>query len=161
MTDVFSITSTTSSIDKNKLIGKSGKYPYITRSDINNGINDFVCEQTEYSKDSGNCLTIGLDTQTVFYQGNEFYTGQNIQILRNERLNAVNAKFLLPLLKNTLSVFNWGGNGATLTRLRRSQIMLPVDKSSQPDWEFMEQYVKFFEAKLKLQYLQNKNSVKS
>ena len=129
LSSVFSIKSTSSGIDKNKLIYQSGKYPYVTRTDTNNGINDFICEQPSYGMDTGNCITVGLDTQTAFYQENSFYTGQNIQVLRNDKLNAINAKFLIPLIKSTLSIFSWGGNGATLTRLRRSKIMLPDRKS--------------------------------
>ena len=94
------------------------------------------------------CITVGLDTQTAFYQENSFYTGQNIQVLRNDKLNAVNAKFLVPLIKNTLSIFSWGGNGATLTRLRRSKIMLPVDENHQPDFSYMESYMKNQEIKV-------------
>ena len=78
LSSVFSIKSTSSGIDKNKLIYQSGKYPYVTRTDTNNGINDFICEQPFYGMDTGNCITVGLDTQTAFYQENSFYTGQNI-----------------------------------------------------------------------------------
>jgi hypothetical protein len=153
MVDIFLITSTSSSIDKNKLIRKEGDCPYITRTDTNNGINDFVCMQPRYALDKGNCITVGLDTQTAFYQKHAFYTGQNIQILRNERLNEVNAKFLLPLVKNVLSIFSWGGNGATLTRLRRSKIMLPVDDCGEPDYAFMEEYIREREQQLVQKYI--------
>lgn len=153
LSSVFSIKSTSSGIDKNKLIYQSGKYPYVTRTDTNNGINDFICEQPSYGMDTGNCITVGLDTQTAFYQENSFYTGQNIQVLRNDKLNAVNAKFLVPLIKNTLSIFSWGGNGATLTRLRRSKIMLPVDESGNPDYAFMEQYIKEREQQIIQNYI--------
>ena len=141
LSSVFSINSTSSSIDKIKLIGGVGIYPYITRTDRNNGIDSFVCEQPNYKRDAGCCITIGLDTQTAFYQPSEFYTGQNIQILRNDKLNAKNANFILPLLKNLLSIFNWGSSGATLTRLRRSKILLPLADDNTPDWDFMESYV--------------------
>ena len=70
--DIFTIASTASSIDKIKLVREKGNYPYITRTETNNGINDFVCLQPNYSRDSGNCITVGLDTQTAFYQRNEF-----------------------------------------------------------------------------------------
>ena len=153
LSSVFSIKSTSSGIDKNKLIYRSGKYPYVTRTDTNNGINDFICEQPSYGMDTGNCITVGLDTQTAFYQENSFYTGQNIQVLRNDKLNAINAKFLIPLIKSTLSIFSWGGNGATLTRLRRSKIMLPVDESGNPDYAFMEQYIKERERQIVQSYI--------
>ena len=88
-TGLFDITSTSSGIDKNKLNQSEGNIPYITRSEENNGINLFVSDEqnSKYQKDMGGVITIGLDTQTVFYQPQEFYTGQNIQILKNEKLS--------------------------------------------------------------------------
>ena len=112
-----------------------------------------ISEQKKYSLDGGNCITVGLDTQTAFYQPTNFYTGQNIQILKNSNLNVVNAKFLLPLIKNTLSIFSWGGNGATLTRLKRSKLLLPINDAGEPDYEYMEKYIALREAKLIQQYL--------
>ena len=39
---IFDITSTGSGIDKNKLNDTEGRVPYITRTDLQNGINLFV-----------------------------------------------------------------------------------------------------------------------
>ncbi|MGL5084738.1 MAG: restriction endonuclease subunit S [Clostridium sp.] len=141
MSYLFDITSTNSGIDKSKLINKQGRIPYLTRSEKNNGLDCFVGKQIDkYNLNQGNVITIGLDTQTVFYQASEFYTGQNIQILYNEKLNKNIALFIIPIIKSLLKKFNWGGNGATLTRLKRSKIILPVNKVNQPDWAFMENY---------------------
>jgi|LSQX01.2.fsa_nt_gb hypothetical protein len=141
---LFDIQSTKSGIDKNKLNDEAGLTPYITRSDISNGINLFVSDEQNprYQKDSGNVITIGLDTQTVFYQANSFFTGQNIQVLKNKFLNKEVAQFIIPLLKIQMEKFNWGGNGATLGRLNRTRIMLPVDDKGIPNWQFMEDYIK-------------------
>jgi hypothetical protein len=38
--------------------------------------------------------------------------------------------------------FNWGGNGATLTRLKRSKILLPTNSKGKPDYAFMEKYMR-------------------
>ena len=135
-----------------------GIYPYVTRSDLNNGINAFVCEQPGYMMNAGNCISVGLDTQTAFYQPESFYTGQNIQVLRSTKLNEHNAKFMLPLLKKTLSIFSWGGNGATLTRLKRSRIFLPIDDSGQPDYDFMERYMRNQEQRLLHEYIAHVSS---
>ena len=142
LSKLFTINSTSSGIDKVCIKGPLGDYPYLTRTDTNNGINCFIGEQEDYLMDDGNCITIGLDTQTAFFQPTRFYTGQNIQILRNSQLNAFNAKFILPLLKKMLTVFSWGSNGATLTRLKRSKILLPITGTGEPDWNYMEEYVK-------------------
>lgn len=141
---LFDITSTSSGIDKNKLNITMGDVPYITRTDLQNGINLFITENqlSKYSKDEGNVITIGLDTQTVFYQGKPFYTGQNIQVLRNENLNKEIAMFIIPSIKIQMRKFNWGGNGATLGRLNRTRLILPIDSQGQPNWQFMENYIK-------------------
>lgn len=141
--NIFKIFSTNSGIDKNKLNLKKGEIPYITRTDKNNAIDFFIGNQDEkYKIDKGNVITIGLDTQTVFYQSHSFYTGQNIQILSNNNINFLNSQFLIPLIKKQMEKFNWGGNGATLTRLKRSKIILPANKKGEPDYAFMEQYMR-------------------
>lgn len=143
---IFQIYSTSSSIDKNKLNGQSGNIPYITRTDNNNGYDTFVGVQDErYTLDKKNVITIGLDTQTVFYQKVPFYTGQNIQILESAKLNEYNAKFIITLLKKQMEKFNWGGNGATLTRLKKTKILLPVNDFDEPDYDFMAGYIKQLE----------------
>lgn len=141
---LFNISATKSGIDKNKLNNEIGNIPYITRSDLQNGINLFVTDKQKsmYAKNDGNVLTIGLDTQTVFYQNQAFYTGQNIQILENDMLNKNIALFLIPLLKIQLKKFSWGSNGATLTRLKKTKILLPIDKNGKANWQFMEDYIK-------------------
>lgn len=140
---LFEIDSTSSGIDRNKLINKKGVIPYLTRSDKDNGLDSFICEQSEkYKTDDANVITIGLDTQTVFYQPSKFYTGQNVQILKCENLNKEIAQFLIPLIKRQMEKFNWGGNGATLTRLRRSKLLLPINPKDEPDFAFMEAFMK-------------------
>ncbi len=151
--EIFDIKSTSSGIDKNKLIKGDGIYPYITRTDQNNGIDSFICEQDrKYSRDNKNVITIGLDTQTAFYQPIEFYTGQNIQIIYNENLNYYSAMFLIPILKQLMEKFSWGSNGATLTRLRRSKIYLPVNENKEPDYEYMSKYISNLEIEMLEQY---------
>lgn len=141
---LFDITSTKSGIDKNKLNIDVGLIPYITRTDMQNGINMFITDKqnNRYNIDEGNVITIGLDTQTVFYQPTAFYTGQNIQVLRNNNLNKYTAMFIIPSIKIQMQKFNWGGNGATLGRLNRTRLILPIDSQGQPNWQFMEDYIK-------------------
>ena len=69
LSDIFSINATSSGLDRTKLSGTPGIIPYVTRSDRNNGCDTFVDFQGSSIKiDEGNVVTIGLDTQTVFYQ---------------------------------------------------------------------------------------------
>lgn len=152
---IFDISSTASGIDKNKLNMEEGTIPYLTRSNELNGMNLFVTDEqdSKWGIDEGNVITIGLDTQTVFYQPHKFYTGQNIQVLRYEKINKSVAMFIICMLKVQMEKFNWGGNGATLGRLCRIKMMLPVDESGDPDWNYMEQYIKKIEKEKKEKYL--------
>lgn len=157
---VFNISSSSSGIDRNKLNYDSRvdfyKTPYITRTDISNGVNLFIPEKQDekYKSNAGGVITIGLDTQTVFYQPHRFYTGQNIQVLKNPNINKYTASFIIPLLKIQMEKFNWGGNGATLGRLNRTKIVLPVDNNEKPDWQYMEKYSKRLVTKKIERYLE-------
>lgn len=154
---IFSIKATKSGIDKNKLIdGDDNCVPYITRSDIANGMHMFISEEQrpKYSKDAGNCITIGLDTQTVFYQPHSFYTGQNIQVLNYDGMTKYSALFIASMLKVQMKKFNWGGNGATLGRLSRTKVMLPVNHKGEPDYDFMERYIKERELMKRVDYIE-------
>jgi hypothetical protein len=116
--------------------------PYITRSNSNNGIANFVSENNfDFGSDDAGCITVGLDTQTAFYQPHKFVTGQNIQIITNDFLNENNAPFYVTILKNQMiAKFNWGGNGATLGRMKRLEALIPVTNTGDPDYNYMEEY---------------------
>ncbi|EMW5361258.1 hypothetical protein WOA_00296 [Enterococcus faecalis EnGen0356] len=138
---MFSLYSTKSGIDKINL-DYNGEciFPFITRSEKDNGLNDLVPNQIK-PLNEGNTISIGLDTQTVFYQPNNYYTGQNIQVLSNTLLNKEIALFVIPMLKIQLQNLSWGGSGATLSRLKAKRILLPITKDRTPDWNYMEQYI--------------------
>lgn len=145
---VFKIESTQSGIDSIDLeINGLSRYPYVTRTANNNGIQCFVPKQKK-PLEKGNTISLGLDTQTVHYQPYPYYTGQNIQILSNPNLDKYVAMYFIPLIKKQLENLNWGGNGATLGRLAIKQIMLPINDEEQIDWDYMRNYIKklYFEA---------------
>lgn len=103
----------------------------------------FVTEQSSrYKVDEGNVITIGLDTQTVFYQPTSFYTGQNIQIIRHAKLDRYNAMFLIVAIKKLVEKFSWGSYGATLTRLRKNRVYLPATDKGEIDFDFMSAFMK-------------------
>lgn len=139
------IATTSSSIDSDHVIeGENKKVPYVTRKGSGNGIAHFVSsDNLSYGSDSAGCITVGLDTQTAYWQPYVFTTGQNIQVITGRNLSFYLAQFVIPLLrKQMMAKFNWGGNGATLRRMKELKIMLPVDDAGNPDYNYMEQYSK-------------------
>lgn len=153
---LFSITTTNSSIDSIRLInGEDEEIPYVTRTDTDNGIARYVSlKNLVYGYDDAGSITVGLDTQTAFWQPYKFVTGQNIQVITGAFLNEYLAQFIIPLLRNQMRAkFNWGGNGATLGRMKSLELMLPVTDSDKPDYKYMEQYVKNMMLRKYKQYL--------
>lgn len=145
ITDVFSsMKASTAWYDKSKLVSiGEGQYPFVSRTRNSNGIDGFCVLQSK-APELGNALTIGLDTQTIAYQPVAFYTSQNIQVLRHKNLNADNGLVLSTLIKQQMSKFSWGGNGATLGRLQRTRIMVAVTTDAEGrkhvDWDGMSRY---------------------
>lgn len=140
---LFRIETTNSSIDSVRIKkGVETVVPYITRSNESNGIARFVSDDNyENGSDEGGCITVGLDTQTAFYQPYKFVTGQNVHIITGKQLNGQIAQFLVMILRKQMRAkFNWGGNGATLGRMKHLIIMLPVTASGDPDYNYMAQY---------------------
>jgi hypothetical protein len=144
ITDIFELKATSAWYDKSKLILKGeGRYPFVSRTRENNGM-DGWCVRQKKDPEPGNAITIGLDTQTVAYQPVAFYTSQNIQILRQQRLGVDNGLVLSALIKQQMGKFSWGGNGATLGRLEKTHIMVPVTSNAdgEPviDWDGMSRH---------------------
>lgn len=143
ITDVFdSMTASKAWYDKSKLcLSGVPVFPFVSRTKASNGVDSF-CPRQDKAPEAGNALTIGLDTQTIGYQPVPFYTSQNIQVLRHERLNESNALVLSSLIQEQMGKFSWGGNGATLGRLKKTRIMVPAlttaDGTFEADWDGMD-----------------------
>lgn len=130
------------SINNNKLNSTPGNIPYITRTGLNNGILKFVCEQGTEKLNPGNVITIGVDTQTVFYQKQAFYCGNNILSLSSENVDQYIGVFIIGILDQIVKKKYNYGYGATLTRIKNLEIPLPITSDGKPDWEFMSDYIK-------------------
>jgi hypothetical protein len=127
ITDVFeSMKASRAWYDKTKLrTAGEAAYPFVSRTKAGNSVDGFSSKQ-EKVPEGGNAITIGLDTQTVAYQAVPFYTSQNIQVLRHPSLNQEAALVLAACIREQMGKFSWGGNGATLGRLKKTRIMVPV-----------------------------------
>jgi Type I restriction modification DNA specificity domain len=138
ITEVFTSVEASKSFIDGVRVDRHGRaeFPYVTRSSVNNGVSDIIPRQA-MDPNPGNVIAVGLDTQTATYQPHAFYTGQNVQVLRSPELDAETAAVLVPIVRKQLAKFSWGGNGATLGRLRRSQIMVPTLVSGEIDWAGM------------------------
>lgn len=133
------------SIDLNKLKQSKDGINYVGRTEDNNGITAKVVDSGNFKIYAGNCITVPMVGNELksSYQTEPFCVSQNIAILqpKNFSLNAFNANFLNTIIRKDAFRFAYGRT-LSLDRLKMLKIKLPVDKNNNPDWKFMEDYIK-------------------
>ncbi|KKW40067.1 MAG: hypothetical protein UY89_C0006G0003 [Parcubacteria group bacterium GW2011_GWA1_54_9] len=136
--DLFKITGskTTSIIDLQEV--GFGKYPFVTTQATNNGVEGFYDLYTE----SGNVLTV--DSAVLgycSYQPENFSASDHVEkLIPNFNMNRYIALFLVTIFNQEQYRYNYGRK-ASQERIRNRGIKLP-SKNHQPDWQFMEDYIK-------------------
>lgn len=133
---------------KNSLQTSVNGIPYITRKSVNNGLKDFIKFSDDLCSNNKNTITLGGENADFFYQPYEYVTGNNMCLISHDRLNKYNALFLVNVFRKSIKNCGFGfGLGLTGSRFLRRFILLPVDPSGEPNWKFMENYVKAHEEK--------------
>ncbi|MDP3666056.1 MAG: restriction endonuclease subunit S [Sediminibacterium sp.] len=118
-----------------------GKTPFIGAIDSNNGYRDFIGQAPIHE---GNTITINYNGSVgeAFYQPNPFWASDDVNVLYGKfTMNKYLALFLIALTRMEKFRFNYGRKWET-NRMNESLIKLPVKSNSQPDFEFMENYIK-------------------
>ena len=146
MGDIFEITTPKKKFNANSLTF-GGKYPYVVRSDNNNGIRGYIDEDPAYLND-GNTISFGQDTATMFYQKQPYITGDKIKIFtpKSTKFNKRNAQYLITVAKKAFSQFSWGSSSFNVNILREVKIDLPVDEDGEIDFPYMEKRIRELEA---------------
>ena len=122
-----------------------GETPFVASGNYNNGVLNYVQPETNEVLDKGECITVSPVDGSAFYQPVDFLgrggAGSSILILRNNKINRFNAQFICTAIRITFSkyVYNDMGTGG---KLKDEIIKLPADSKGQPDWIFMEKYMK-------------------
>lgn len=137
--DLFEV-SGTKTTPKKKLeeIGE-GKYPYITTQSTNNGVEDFYNFYTE----KGNMMVIDSAVAGFCsYQGENFSASDHVEKLSPKfELNKYIGLFLQTIINFEQFRYSYGKK-FNQEKIRNTKIKLPVDSKSNPDWQFMEDYMK-------------------
>lgn len=115
---------------------------YITRTENNNGISMCVPALDYDGLEEANAITIGDTTATAFYQDRAFITGPHIVVLRADWLNIYTATFVIALLNREKFRYPVFGRAFTKSLIRDTEISLPLNKEGNPDFKFMEEYIK-------------------
>lgn len=115
---------------------------YITRTEQNNGVS--MCAQvTDYDGlEKAGAITIGDTTATIFFQEHDFITGPHIIVVRADWLNIYTATFIISLLNMEKYRYPVFGRAFTKDLIKTTKLYLPVNEKDEPDYKFMEEYIK-------------------
>lgn len=146
--------------NKKPIATDNGQIPFVGATDSNNGFTQF-CTVEDIDKTSktgdlnnaplekkifkGNCIVVTNNGSVgyAYYQRHAFTCSHDVNplYLKNAELNEFLAKFLITAIEQQKVCFTYVRKWRPI-RMRRSRIMLPVTFDSQPDYEFMEAYVR-------------------
>ena len=145
--------------NKLQLQFNNGDIPYITRTSMNNGLEGIV-KNEDFILNPKDTISCGAENADFFYQGTEYISGNNVCYLKNNNINRYTGLFLVKMLQNSIKGCGFGfGKGLTGTRLKNRPIILPINSKGQPNWEFMENFMRKIEYKklnIYLDYIKNK-----
>ncbi|MBO4875362.1 MAG: restriction endonuclease subunit S [Bacteroidales bacterium] len=133
-------------IKKGKRLTKAdmvvGKIPYIGAIDSNNGVSSYISNNEQLH--SANTITVSYNGSIAeaYYQAKEFWATDDVNVLYPKFLmNAYSALFLTTIINKEKYRFNYGRKWDK-ELMESSKIKLPIDEQGNPDWQWMEDYIK-------------------
>ena len=124
--------------------------PYIVQSQFNNMVGRYVDKQWLIENNEppveGNALVLGVTLNACSYQPEEFGASQVITA-RSPYLNKNNGFFIAAIVRKRIEQFDYKEKPG-FEKYRALKIMLPIDKTGQPDWAYMESYIANLETKV-------------
>ena len=133
-------------LDMCQMMPSKNGIPFVTRTGTNNGVGGYVeLLSDETSNDSGSLsIALGGSIGSTFLQSKEFYTSQNVAVLLPKHDISNNVKIFLAHLIERECQMKFCAFGRELNKHIKVDftIKLPVDNNENPDWQWIEDYVK-------------------
>lgn len=119
----------------------AGSTPRITVTSSNNGVDDFWDTKHENKREYENFISVNF-LGDAFYQPYSATLDMKVHCLKvkNKELDEILALFLCGVLLNNTKNSTYGNQLSSKDIIRKS-ILLPVDKSGKPDYQFMKDYI--------------------
>lgn len=116
-----------------------GDIPFISSTSTNNGVAAYVDEDGI----KGGCITVSTngDCFDCFYQPESVVLSNDAEALYNDNLNEYNAMFIITVMKLEKIKYGYGRKPKN-DKVYDTFIKLPLGKNDEPDWQFMERYIK-------------------
>lgn len=115
--------------------------PYVVRTKFNNGIKCRVHPVSDVIPSPAGVITWGAENATFFYQTEEFLSGRDIYFVDTRAYSANTCVFLAACLQTVAHKYPYN-YGLFPDLLKEERIKLPVDASGEPDWVYMDKYMR-------------------
>lgn len=124
-----------------------GNTPFIGASDSNNGITAFVGNNNDSADENFLSVSYNGSVCQCFYHPYRCLCSDDVKRfhLKNREGNKYIYLFLANSIKQQKDKYNYGYK-FNEARMRRQKIMLPVNDAGEPDYDFMEKYIRQVEA---------------
>ena len=139
ISDLFDVSGTkTTKVEELEKYGY-GQYPYITTQSSNNGVAGFY----NYYTETGNVLVIDSAVAGFCsYQEYNFSASDHVEkLMPRFLLNKYIGIFLATIINAEGYRYSYGRKYNQI-KIRNTNIKLPADKDGNPDWAYMENYIK-------------------
>jgi len=155
LTDVewgeFFISDIFDTVQRGKRLTKAnqidGEIPYISSTALNNGVDNFI-GNTEKVRKSDNDLTLANSGSVgaCFYHNYEYIASDHVTSLKLPNGSDTVYKFISVILGRLEEKYSFNRE-INDTRIKREKILLPIDKYGNPNWFYMENFIKNIEQK--------------
>ncbi len=135
---------------------KIGVMSYVSSTSINNGVDGFVGNKEDVRIFS-DCLTLANSGSvgTTFYQPFSFVASDHVTKLGNSDFNKHIYLFIANITSRFSEKYSFNRE-INDTRIKKEKILLPINTKSEPDYVYMENYMKKLESEKLKQYLEYK-----
>lgn len=119
---------------------EEGETPYISASNLNNGVGQNISLKPDFS---GNKIITGKVGCTAFYQPEPFCATSDVNVFTPKFKMSRDVGVFLVTLINFSENYKWAyGRQCRVGNSKKISISLPATPSGEPDWEWMESYIR-------------------
>ena len=126
---------------------KSGETPFIGSSALNNGCTAMIGNDKNQHPENTITVCYNGSVGETFYQNKPYIASDDVNVLYPKfTMNRQIALFIVPMIKGISSRYDYIDKWKK-EAMETDKIYLPVDKTGQPNWAYMEEYMRKVERK--------------
>ena len=123
---------------------KLGDIPYVSSTAFNNGVDNYIIYNQKEMRMYKKCLSLANSGSvgSTFYEPFEFIASDHVTHLQNDNYNKYIYLFIAAIITRLSEKYNFNRE-INDKRVAREKIILPVADNGDPDFDYIERYVKY------------------